>query len=149
MVANRGLIVLGAVLIALILICGSCSVGVYVGRYGLSAQGLRLAPNIPNQPVMGADNVRPPRFPTGDPDVIGLLRTGSQDGLVLATREGLREIQFNQQTIILETGGRILRLHDLRPGDILAVYGEWNANKTDQLVATTIIRIQSIPPNQP
>lgn len=143
MVANRGLIILGAGLIALTLICGSCSVGVYVGRHGLSAEGLRLAPNVPNQPAAGDGAVRPPGLPMGDPDVIGLIRTGSVDGIELATREGPREIQFDQNTVLFEPGGRVLTLRDLRPGDVLAVYGERSAGTTDKLLATYILRISS------
>ncbi|NIS83100.1 MAG: hypothetical protein GTO14_23515 [Anaerolineales bacterium] len=149
MVENRGLIIAGAVILLFMLIVGSFSLGAYFGQHGLSQDGLRLQPAQPGQPQQGAPALRPQGFPAGEPDVIGLIRAGMSNGIALATKDGPRLIEIEQSTKVVDVKGIPLKLHDLRPGDIIAAFGEFATNDNQRLQATYIVRLPQRSPDQP
>lgn len=141
MVKNRKLIFAGGVVLVLVLIVGAFSLGVYIGRYGVSAQGLHYqaaggAPQIDRSRL-----TRPAGIPTGEPDIVGLVRGGTRDGIQLATQQGPKWIEVDADTSIMEISGRELGLKDLRPRDLVAVFGEFSVDDGSTLLATHIVRL--------
>ena len=149
MAENRWQIAIGAVVLMLMLFIGTFSLGVYIGRHGLSREGLRYQPAQQVNP-QGVDPAnRPPGIPQGEPDLIGRLRSGSQRGIELATRNGVRFAAIDENTKLLNQRGEALERTDIRAGDILAIYGEFNINEGQQLLANVIVRIPDQQPLQP
>jgi hypothetical protein len=142
MAKNRWLIGIGIAVLALMALIAVFSLGVYVGRYGLNQRGMRLQPQSPG----GAQPAAPPQAlpqgaPGNQPDLVGMLRRGSADGLELATREGPRWVVLKRDTRLIDPQGNAFPLKDLEPGDLLAVFGEFTGGDGQQLLATLIVRL--------
>jgi len=146
MVENRWQIIIGAVMLLLIMLTGAFSLGVYIGRHGLSQEGLRYQPDQPGGMPEPQSADRPHNLPSGDPDLIGLIRTLSPQGIQLATQEGPRLVEVDDATHVQDTEGRSLKLPDLRLGDIVAVFGDFTPGDGRRLLATHVVRL---PPRQP
>ena len=107
MVENRWQIILGAGILLLMLLAGTFSIGVYIGRHGLSREGLQYQPLQQANPQVIHPN-RPASIPEGEPDIIGRLRTTSRQGIEVATQNGIRFVLIDQETKLLdERGGKI------------------------------------------
>lgn len=146
MVENRWQTIIGAVMLLLIMLTGAFSLGVYIGRHGLSQEGLRYQPAQPGGMPEPQSADRPHNLPPGDPDLIGLIRDISPQGIQLTTQEGPRLLETDDATRVLDTEGRLLKLADLRLGDIVAVFGDFTPGDGRHLLATHIVRL---PPRQP
>jgi hypothetical protein len=148
MAENRWQIVLGAAVLLLMLLAGTFSLGVYIGRHGLSREGLQYQPlQQPNPQVIHPN--RPADIPEGEPDIIGRLRTASPQGIEIATQNGIRFVVINQETKLLDERGETLERSGIHRGDILAIFGSFRLNDGNQLLAEVIIRIPPSNPPQP
>jgi hypothetical protein len=143
---NRWLITVGSGILILISLVGTFSLGVYVGRHGLSQDGLRYQPGNLAQPQPAG---RSQILPKGDPDVVGLIRALSPQGLQLATKEGPKWTEIDEDTQIINPQGRILKLTDLNLGAFVAVYGEFSPGNGQRLLATHIVQLPPLSPDQP
>jgi hypothetical protein len=141
MVANRKLVIAGGVILILVLLVGAFSLGVYIGRYGISADGLhyQASRNIPQ--VDRSQLTRPEGIPAGEPDIVGMIRVGSRDGIQIATQQGPKWIKVDVNTSILEISGSELNLSDLHPRDLVAIFGEFSIDDGSNLLATHIVRL--------
>jgi hypothetical protein len=152
MVENRWQVILGAGVLLLMLLAGTFSLGIYIGRHGLSREGLRYQPARvnPQDPVQGLNpQNRPAVIPQGQPDLIGRLRRDSRKGIELATENGIRFVLIDNETKFVDVDGHSLKGTDLKAGDILAVFGEFNVNEGQQLLASVIVRLPERSPPQP
>jgi len=152
MVENRWQVILGAGILLLMLLTGTFSLGIYIGRHGLSREGLRYQPAQvnPQDHVQGFNpQNRPAAIPQDQPDLIGRLRRGSREGIELATENGIRFVLIDNDTKFVDTEGRSLKGTDLKAGDVLAVFGEFNVNEGQQLLASVIVRLPERLPPQP
>lgn len=149
MAENRWQIVIGAVMLMLILLIGSFSLGIYVGRHGLSQGGLRYQPALPGDTHEPKSAGRAEDLPIGNPDVIGRIRALAPRGIQIATQEGPRLVEVNDPTRVLDAKGKSLKLTDLSLGDIVAVFGEFSSRDGQRLLATHIVRIPPKLPEQP
>jgi hypothetical protein len=153
MVENRWLIVTGAVVLVLMLLIGAFSLGVYIGRHGLSPEGLRYQPAQPAVPAPvgpgGGPAELPQGLPAGPPDATGRIRGRSAQGIELATQDGPRLVEVDQNTQVMDMQGTSLTLADLQRGDIVAVYGRIATGDGRRLIATLIMRLPPSPPAQP
>jgi hypothetical protein len=141
MAANRKLMITGGVILIVVLLIGAFSLGVYIGRYGASAEGLhyQAANGVPQ--IDRSRLTRPAGIPEGEPDVVGLVRRSSRDGLQLATQQGPKWIEMDPNTSVMEISGSELNLKDLHPRDIIAVFGEFSVDDGSTLLATHIVRL--------
>jgi hypothetical protein len=111
----------GILLLLLFHVVIAFALGVYVGRYGLTREGLTLqGPGNVERPPAGA---APDRPGTGQPAVLGRIRRVGREMLDLATREGPRQVMVDAGTRVRDSTGAILNLEDLSPGQIVAVFG--------------------------
>ena len=153
MAENRWQIIIGAAVLLLMLLAGTFSLGIYIGRHGLSREGLRYQPasqanqQAPPQNLNPQD--RPAGIPQGQPDLIGQLRRGSKDGIELATENGIRYVAIDGDTKLVDETGNSLQGTDLQVGDILAIFGEFSVNEGQQLLASVILRLPERSPPQP
>jgi hypothetical protein len=135
------------------LLAGTFSLGVYIGRHGLSREGLRYqapAQGIQQIPQQDGDpKPRPDGIPEGPPDLLGRLRRGSKEGLELATEKGIRFVAIDEDTKLVDELGTPLTGTDLQVGDILAIFGEYSVNEGQQLLASVIVRLPERSPPQP
>jgi hypothetical protein len=125
----------GILLLLLFHVVIAFALGVYVGRYGLTREGLTLqGPGNVERPPAGAAPDRPgtgqpepegPAVPAlpGEPAVLGRIRRVGREMLDLATREGPRQVMVDAGTRVRDSTGAILNLEDLSPGQIVAVFG--------------------------
>jgi hypothetical protein len=141
MVANRKLLTAGGVLLILVLLIGAFSLGVYIGRYGVSADGLHYQASRSLPQVDRIQLTQPEGIPAGEPDIVGMIRGGSRDGIQIATQQGPKWIQVDGNTSIMEISGSEINLSDLDPRDLIAVYGELSIDDGSNLLATHIIRL--------
>jgi hypothetical protein len=125
----------------LALLAGAFSVGVYVGRYGLTAQGLRLQPSDANQPV----GVPQPQGPGEEPALIGRLLRALPEGLNLATQQGRRFVAVDDATEWVDHQGRPLDPQSLQAGDMIAIFGQFEEGG-NRLVAKRVVRLPDQPP---
>jgi len=141
MVANRKLLTAGGVILIVVLLIGAFSLGVYIGRYGVTAEGLhyQAAGGIPQ--IDRSRLVRPEGIPEGEPDIVGMIRASSRDGIQIATQQGPKWIKVDEKTSIMEISGIELILKDLRPRDLIAVFGELTIDDGSTLLATHVVRL--------
>jgi hypothetical protein len=147
---HRLLIGSGAAVIVAMLLIAAFSLGVYVGEHGFTRDGLTLrgsdsgapaqAPRVsPDAPVQQQPaNVNRP------PDVIGRIRQNLGGSLLLATPDGPRTIELNDQTQVRTPEGEQRSLDALNPGQPVAIFGHRNGDGK-VLVAESIILL---PPAQ-
>jgi hypothetical protein len=133
MAQRRWLIATGGAVLIGMLLCGAFALGVYVGKYGFTGQGLTYGPNAPPQP--GAAGAAP------QPDLVGLVRRVSFDSFELATREGPRWVEIDPSAQFLDERGAPLTRSDLRVGDLVAVFGDLNPAEGRLFLAQRIIRL--------
>lgn len=139
MVANRKLIIAGGVVLILVLLMGAFSLGVYIGRYGVTAEGLHYQAAIPQ--VDRSRLSRPEGIPKGEPDIVGMIRASSRNGIQIATQQGPKWIEIDPNTSVMEISGKELDVKDLRRRDLIAVFGELTVDDGDTLLATHIVRL--------
>ena len=137
----------GILLLFLIHIVAAFAAGVYVGRHGLTREGLTLQGPLRNQnPAQpgtrpGAQNQpAAPNMP-GEPTVIGRIRRVDDQTLDLATREGPRQVMLDAETRYRDQAGELLGREVLAEGDIVAVFGIYPADGR-QLHADLIVPIR-------
>lgn len=147
MAKDRWGIVIGGILLIVMLMLGSFSIGVYLGRLGTK------------QEAPGNDAAAPPSIPpqnslqekVGDdiqihnPDLVGRLKFVGKDGIQLTTEEGNKFVTVDEDTRLWNWSGETLQLRDLGRYDILAVYGDF-IDDGRQLRAELIVRL---PPRNP
>jgi hypothetical protein len=142
MAENRWQIAIGAVVLLLMLLAGAFSIGVYVGRHGLSREGLQYQPetqaDIPQDRVSAN---RPEGIPAGQPDLTGKLRSVLEQGLELATQQGIRFITIDEETRFVDGNGGTIDVSDLHAGDVLAIFGDFTADEGRRLLANVIVRL--------
>jgi hypothetical protein len=148
MAENRWQIIVGALVLLLMLLTGSFSLGVYVGEHGWTREGLRYQPGQ-GQPPAAGPRAAPPDAAIGRPDIIGRVRSLSAEGLDLATPDGPKLVDLNDDTRVEDVQGASLNLDDLQPGDIVAVFGDFIAGDGRRLLASRIVRLPPGPPGQP
>ena len=141
MAANRKLIITGGVILILVLLIGAFSLGVYIGRYGVSAEGIRYQASRGIPQVDRSRLTRPEGIPVGEPDISGMIRATTRDGIQLATQQGPKWIKVDENTSIMEISGSELNLSDLHPRDLIAVFGEFSIDDGSNLLATHIVRL--------
>ena len=125
-----------------LLIIAVFSLGVYVGHYGLSREGLvytggavrPVAPQ-PVQPIRPGQpgNILPeegrqPRLPLSciadeRPQLAGRLLNISEGALEVAIEQGPRPVLIDAQTVYEDCDGSALSLDELQRGMVIAVYG--------------------------
>lgn len=145
MAGRRWLVGTGAVILALMLMIASFSVGVYVGEHGWTRQGLQY----PAGAAAGPPQAGPPLGGGDQPQVTGRIRLVNDRGLELATPDGLRRVDVDAATRVEDDAGASLQLGDLRRGDLVAVFGEFTVGDGGRLVATRIVRLPAPPPARP
>lgn len=139
MVTNRKLIIAGGVVLILVLLIGAFSLGVYIGRYGVTTEGLHYQAAIPQ--IDRSRLTRPEGIPEVEPDIVGMIRASSRDGIQIATKQGPKWIEIDANTSVLEISGEELHVKDLRRSDLIAVFGELTIDDGSTLLATYIVRL--------
>ncbi|MFL7793014.1 MAG: hypothetical protein AB8I69_12795 [Anaerolineae bacterium] len=140
----------GAAVIVAILLIAAFSLGVYVGEHGFTRGDLTLRspdPGVPAQPPRvspGAPAQQPPVNANRPPDVTGRIRQNLGESLLLATPDGPRTIELNDQTQVRTLEGEQRHLDALKPGQPVAIFGHLNGDGR-VLVAESIILL---PPAQ-
>jgi ABC-type sugar transport system ATPase subunit len=76
-----------------------------------------------------------------------LLQRSTHGTLELSTRQGPRQAEVGPTTEIRDGMGSTLTLVDLRPGDILAVFGSLGNGR--RFLADRILRVSAPAPAQP
>lgn len=142
MAENRWQIAIGAVVLLIALLIGAFSAGVYIGRYGLTAQGLRLSPSDANQPQ---NNL--PAAADNQPTLIGRLLRRRPEGLDLATQQGRRFVGIDSETQWLDNQGNPLQPDDFQDGAMIAIFGQFDP-AGNRLVAARVVRLPEQPPDQ-
>lgn len=133
MAQRRWLIGIGALVLAGMLACGAFSLGLYLGRYGLSGEGLRAAFQVRAVPSVGNG--------AGRPDVVGRLRRALPEALDLATASGPRRIELAAEARIVDDTGASLSAEALRVGDLIAVFGEFGGAGGQTFTANLVVRL--------
>lgn len=141
MAQRRWLISMGAVILVGMLLCSAFSLGVYVGKYGLSGEGLRAG--------AAAESAAQTRDAVGQPDLVGMIRRAAPDALELATREGPRWIELGPDTQFVDERGVALSAADFHPGELVAVFGELNPTEGRVFLAHLVVRLPPRAPTQP
>lgn len=140
MAENRWQIILGAVVLVVILLTGAFSLGIYVGRHGWGEEGLRYKPAASegqaDEPIGGLQDLAGDR-----PDLTGRIRALSRLRIQLATQDGPRTIEVNEDTRVVDDSGVALALSDLRLGDLIAIFGDFTPGDGQRLLASHIVRL--------
>jgi len=141
MAQRRWLIAVGALILAGMLACGAFCLGIYVGKYGLTGEGLRAAfqGRAAQQPAAAA----------GRPDVVGRLRRVMPEALDLATASGPRRIELTPGTQFVDERGAALTAEDLLVGDLIAVFGELGGDGARSFAANLVVRLPPQPTRTP
>jgi hypothetical protein len=137
----RWLIGIGAVIVVGMLLCGAFSLGIYVGKYGFSAQGIGAASQ-----AGGLPQARPA---AGQPDLVGMIRRVAPDSLEVATRQGPRWVDLGADTQFVDERGVALSADDFHPGDLVALFGELHATEGRIFLAHLVVRLPPQAPAQP
>ena len=165
---NKGFSICGAILLGVMLLVAVFSLGVYVGRYGLTREALsyagpgggpapaqrppdgqRPAQDAPQQPGQqpGAQGL-PPGLDS-PPQVIGRIINITPDGLDIATPDGPRPVMLTEDTIIEDHEGNELTLSDLTREDVVGVFGELTGGGAGRIFTATRIVILPPQPEEP
>jgi hypothetical protein len=161
---NKGFSVCGAILLGVMLLVAVFSLGIYVGRYGLTREGLSYAgpgggmPGGPMQQPQGGQP-RPGPQDTGPqapqplppgldspPQLIGRIINISPDGLDLATPDGPRPVLFTEETVFEDHEGGVLTVSDLTREAVVGVYGELSGGGAGRTFTATRIVVLPLPP---
>lgn len=118
---RKWLVAGGIVVLFLISVAAAFSVGVYIGRYGLTRDGLAL-----RGPKAGQGNaasaLQPADLP-GKPQAVGRIRRIHPDGLGLATIDGPRLVLVDGETKYQDQDGESIAKDALQVGQIVAIFG--------------------------
>ncbi len=163
---QRGWIIGGAIVLQVMLLIAVFALGVYIGHYGLTRDGLFYgapgpggpggAANQPPRQGLGgpqpgaANQGGPPPLPPGldePPQLIGRLVASGPDALELATPQGPRSVLIDENTAYEDTEGNTFSLAGLSPGDVIAIYGTFSPDGRN-LVATRVVILPPPPDNQ-
>ncbi len=157
----------GGLLLLLVFVIAAFSLGVYVGRYGLTRSGLSLQgprnlgppppagrpedqapagqPGAPrqSQPPGGQPEPRPEGQPLrallpSEPTLVGRILRISPSALDLATRDGPRRVAYDSETEVWNEAGEETSLNAMTEGQIMAIFGEL-ANGGQRLQADLIV----------
>ena len=152
MAKNRWGIIIGGALLIVMLMLGSFSIGVYLGRLGTKQEAPRedaaaalpsIPPQNPLQEKVGKN------IQINNPDLVGRLKFVGKDGIQLTTEQGNKFVMVNKDTRVWNWSGETLQLRDLGRYDILAVYGDFIQDNGRQLSAELIVRLPPRQPNNP
>jgi hypothetical protein len=151
MAKNRWGIIIGGGILILMLMLGSFSIGVYLGRLGTNQNAPRddaatlpsIPPQNPLQEKVGED------IQINNPDLVGRLRFVGKDGIQLITEQGNKFVIVDEDTRVWNWSGETLQARDLGRYDILAVYGDFIQDDGRQLRAELIVRLPPRQPNNP
>lgn len=143
MAKSRWLILPGAVVILGMLCVAVFSLGVYLGKHGLTQDGLQYQTPRTNgaQPPGDAPAFGLAGAPARTPEAAGLIRRITPAQVELATREGPRTILLNDAAEVRLEDGRIGARSDLKLGDLIAVFGQWTEGAERELEAEVIVRL--------
>lgn len=148
--SRRLMLVAGVATLLFFHVVAAFALGVYIGRYGMTGEGLtlqgpgnmrQLPPDqAPDQP---ADQMpaRPP-IP-GEPTVLGRIRRIDPGMLDLATTGGPRQVLFDEQTKVWDRSGEVTSLDRLAEGQFVAILGVFH-NGGQQLEADLIIILPNL-----
>jgi hypothetical protein len=149
MAKNRWGIIIGGALLIVMLMLGSFSIGVYLGRLGTNQEAPKdnapaaAPPPIPPQNLLqekiGED------IQINNPDLVGRLRFVGKDGIQLITEQGNKFVIVDEDTRVWNWSGETLQVRDLGRYDILAVYGDFIQDDGRQLLAELIVRLPPSP----
>jgi len=151
MAKNRWGFIIGGALLIVMLMLGSFSIGIYLGRLGTDQGSPRdepqapppIPPQNPLQEKVGED------IQINNPDLVGRLKFVGKDGIQLITEQGNRFVIVDKDTRLWNWSGETLQLRDLGRYDILAVYGSFTQDGGRQLLADLIVRLPPRQPNDP
>jgi len=124
----------GAAVIVVMLLIAAFSLGVYVGEHGFTRDGLTLREPDPGGPIHfprtspGAPVQQPPVNGNRPPDVTGRIRQNLGGSLLLATPDGPRTVELNDQTQVRTREGEQRPLAALKPGQPVAIFGHRNGD---------------------
>jgi hypothetical protein len=143
MAYSRWLILPGALIILGVLCIGVFSLGVYIGRHGLSQDGLQYqAPRQNGAPPQdGAPAPAMSGLPQRNPETAGIIRRITRDQIDIGTRDGPRTILLEAEVEIRLEDGQLGTRSDLHVGDLVAVFGRWNGGAARELKAEAIVRL--------
>jgi hypothetical protein len=85
----------------------------------------------------------------GRPDLVGLVRECTETRLELATQDGPRSIALSQATKLFTSEGKPQPLSNLKPGDLVGVYGQIQNLDGNQFLAVRIILLPNRPQDPP
>ena len=151
MAKNRWGIIIGGAILIVMLMLGSFSIGVYLGRLGMNQEAPRhdaaappaIPPQNPLQEKVGED------IQINNPDLVGRLRFVGKDGIQLITEQGNKFVIVDEDTRVWNWSGETLQVRDLGRYDILAVYGNFIQDDGRQLRAELIVRLPPRPQDNP
>jgi len=143
MAKSRWLILPGSLIILGVLCIAVFSLGVYVGKHGLSQDGLQYKAPRQNgaQPQGDAPVVGLSGLPQRTPESAGVIRRITSDQIDIGTRDGPRTILLGADVEIRLEDGRLGTRNDLHVGDLVAVFGRWNGGAARELRAVVIVRL--------
>ena len=139
MVENRWQMIVGGAVLLLMLLVGTFSLGVYIGRHGLNQADLRYDPVQPVKQPPNPGLTGNPIGPITQPDLIGLVRQVNHDRFDIATREGPRSVTITSETQLFTSQAVAIPLSNLKPGDLIALYGEIQNVDGNQFLAVRIL----------
>jgi hypothetical protein len=142
MAKSRWLILPGSLIILGLLCIAVFSLGVYVGKHGLSQDGLQYQAPRQNgaQPQGDAPAAGLSGVPQQNPEAAGIIRRITGDQIDIGTRDGPRTILLGAEVEIRLEDGRLGNSSDLHVGDLVAVFGRWNGGAARELNAEVIVR---------
>ncbi len=136
---RRIMLAAGVGLLFVLHIVAAFALGVYVGRYGLTRDGLalqgphnaqrldgpQLAPG--GQPPAGQPGNLPQNPPLpGEPTLVGRIRRIEPGRLDLATPNGPRQVSWDAATRVRELAGATLAVSDLEEENTVAIFGTFS-----------------------
>jgi hypothetical protein len=162
MAANRWKLITvsaGGVVLLLMLLAASFSLGVYVGEHGWTRDGLSYSgpggkPGADNRPDAGGpapgspaqagtpqQPFAPAGLPPGRPNLAGRVVRIYPQRIEVATANGIRVVILTAETRFLEQDGTPIALKDLKKGDQIAVYGLLAEGDGGELRAEFVVRL--------
>ena len=162
MAANRWKLITlsaGGVILLLMLLAASFSLGMYVGEHGWTRDGLGYAgpggrvgpagqPGAgpgPGGPAPAAGTPQQPfapaGLPAGRPNLTGRVVRIYLQRIELAAADGVKTVVLTAGTRFLEQDGTVIALKDLKKGDVIAVYGVFAAGDGGELRAEFVVRL--------
>jgi hypothetical protein len=138
--------VAGAATLLIIHGVAAVALGLYIGRYGMTRDGLTLQGpgNMRQLPPDQAPDQVPARPPIpGEPTVLGRIRRIDSGMLDLATMGGPRQVLFDEQTKVWDRTGEVTSLDRLAEGQFVAILGVFH-NGGQHLEADLIIILPNL-----